>query len=348
MLFEDDNEEVVGNVCQSLSRLLDECGPDLLSHLFDASDPHKFLLSAIDKLLQGQHPCQPFNRGKIDEDEESRAMEEYLFEGLSCLIASMASALGPQFKPLFDEMYPSILKLANHKKSASFRCIGLGCFAEVVKAMGESAGPYVDSVIKSALEGIRQSEDTHLQTNACLCMGIIFEVAPNHPSVQLVLLNVLEALNPIFVKFDSTDLTEDEEFMIDNAASCAARMMLHVSPNSLPLDRVVPAFLKLLPLRADPEECTNVLMCLLHFYHGGIPGDLLELNVENFLRASILQLLDAKSASVPADIRDKVDVMNATILKQLAGMASPVVRSLTLYLSTNPKASEFLMKTLQC
>jgi len=348
MLFEDDNEEVVTNVCESLSRLLDECGPDLLSHVFDANDPHKMLLSAIYKLLQGQHPCQPFNRGQIDEDEESRAMEECLFDGLSALIASIASCLGPQFQPLFEQMNTSILKLAKHKKSAAYRCIGLGCFAEVIKAMKSSAAPYVEALIKPALDGIRQSDDIDLRVNATLCMGIIIEVSPTNSAVQGVVMDILEALNPIFdAALNHTQLQgvrKDEDWLIDNAAACVGRMVMSLSSNALPLQSIVPVFLKVLPLRTDPEEAPTVMKCLLHLYNGGIPKELLEANIEGLINASVSQLVHSTSQGLTKDLYERVHNMNKTLLQQLSQNSSsqPLLLNLQTSFSSNHKALNYL------
>lgn len=57
-------------------------------------------------------------------DEESRAAEEYLFEGLASLLSGLGQTLGSQFLPSFTQLHPQILKLATHRKSKYYRCIG--------------------------------------------------------------------------------------------------------------------------------------------------------------------------------------------------------------------------------
>lgn len=133
----------------------------------------------------------------INQDEDSRAVEEYLFEGVSSLISGLAQTMGQQFQTPFSQLHPKMLKLAVHKKSSGYRCIGIGCYADIFKTMGVIATPFVEPVIQPALEGVRQTTDPSLRRNATFCLGTIAQFGSALPAVQNKLLEILKALHPL-------------------------------------------------------------------------------------------------------------------------------------------------------
>lgn len=66
-----------------------------------------------------------------------------------------------------------------------------------------------------------------------------------------------EALKKLAVLFNDNSIPN----LLDNAASAAARMML-AGPTLVPMDQLMPAFLRLLPLRKDFQENEPVYKCI--------------------------------------------------------------------------------------
>lgn len=131
------------------------------------------------------------------QDEDSRAVEEFFFEGLSSLISGLAQTMGPQFQTPFSQLHPKMLRLAAHKQSSGYRSIGIGCYADIFKTMGPTATPFVEAVIQPALAGVREKNDISLRRNAAFCLGTIVEFASSLPSVQSRLLEILKTLHPL-------------------------------------------------------------------------------------------------------------------------------------------------------
>ena len=59
-----------------------------------------------------------------------------------------------------------------------------------------------------------------------------------------------------------TTPAESSAACVDNAAAAVARMMM-ASPNSMPMNQVLPAMLNVLPLKTDMTENETVYKCLL-------------------------------------------------------------------------------------
>merc|ERR1711935_77715 len=57
---------------------------------------------------------------------------------------------------------------------------------------------------------------------------------------------------------------------VDNAAACVARMIM-AQPSSIPMPQVLPAFLRLLPLKIDMTENETIYNCLLGLIQMGHP-----------------------------------------------------------------------------
>lgn len=67
--------------------------------------------------------------------------------------------------------------------------------------------------------------------------------------------DILRGLYPLFGD------SEPDDAVRDNAAGAIARMIM-VHPQAIPLNQVLPVFLKVLPLREDHEESLPVYGCV--------------------------------------------------------------------------------------
>ncbi|KAM2375818.1 hypothetical protein ACFXTH_044532 [Malus domestica] len=67
--------------------------------------------------------------------------------------------------------------------------------------------------------------------------------------------DILRGLYPLFGE------SEPDDAVRDNAAGAVARMIM-VHPESIPLNQVLPVFLKVLPLKEDREESMTVYSCV--------------------------------------------------------------------------------------
>eukprot|EP00429_Kryptoperidinium_foliaceum_P053192 CAMPEP_0176079304 /NCGR_PEP_ID=MMETSP0120_2-20121206/39663_1 /TAXON_ID=160619 /ORGANISM="Kryptoperidinium foliaceum, Strain CCMP 1326" /LENGTH=153 /DNA_ID=CAMNT_0017413059 /DNA_START=24 /DNA_END=485 /DNA_ORIENTATION=+ len=107
------------------------------------------------------------------------------------------------------------------------------------------------------MAGLSDNSDD-VRRNAAFCAGVCCEhlrenIVDAYPQI-------LSGLEPLFGIDGSS--SESAAACLDNAAACVARMIM-AAPNSLPMAQVLPALLKLLPLKTDMTENETVYTCLL-------------------------------------------------------------------------------------
>ncbi|XP_055387843.1 uncharacterized protein LOC129616288 [Condylostylus longicornis] len=341
MLTDDDDKEVVGDVCSVVGELLELLGPHLLQGSgLTGRDVHTSLIDVALKIFSGEHECQKLgDDGEVDEDEDSRAVEEYLFEGVSSLISGLAQTMGQQFQLSFSQLHPKILRLAAHKKSSGCRCIGIGCYGDIFKTMGVSATPFVEPVIQPALEGIRQSGDSSLLRNSAFCLGTICEIASALPAVRTRMLEILKALHPLIVA-SNENVRESKLCIRDNAIAALGRILRGSTSSDIPHDEVIPLFLQSLPLKADFQESEGVLKTILYLCFGGCEKSILERHQAELLKAIVGELVNG---SLTKNTKDGAkNVLRSGI--QSLGVEHPTIQAIA---NADPKYKQFLEKFMQ-
>ncbi|KAK7843352.1 importin-4 [Quercus suber] len=132
------------------------------------------------------------------------------------------------------------------------RTMVVACLAEVAQDMGPPIAGYVDRVMPIVLKELASSEATN-RRNAAFCVG---ELCKNGGESTLKYYgDILRGLFPLFGE------SEPDNAVRDNAAGAVARMIM-VYPESIPLNQVLPVFLKALPLKEDHEESMAVYSCV--------------------------------------------------------------------------------------
>ncbi|MED6143173.1 hypothetical protein PIB30_003877 [Stylosanthes scabra] len=128
----------------------------------------------------------------------------------------------------------------------------VACLAEVAQNMGSPIAAYVDRVMPLVLKELASSDATN-RRNAAFCVG---ELCKNGGDLALRYYdNILRGLHPLFGE------SEPDDAVRDNAAGAVARMIM-VHPESIPLNQVLPVFLRVLPLKEDREESMAVYSCV--------------------------------------------------------------------------------------
>eukprot|EP00917_Polyrhabdina_sp_WS-2016_P024170 GHVP01052400.1.p1 GENE.GHVP01052400.1~~GHVP01052400.1.p1 ORF type:complete len:966 (+),score=175.08 GHVP01052400.1:4377-7274(+) len=264
MLLEDDDKEVVSFVCRTLGFLVETLGPDMVECFVDpVTGTYSAISKAITEILSSEHPCQK-GEESIDECSDSRLLEEYLYEGLTVLIAGLAMATGHQFMNFFQKIYPLIMRLSFHPISSAYRCIGIGCTAEVFSAMGSATSPFVTpELIQVIVSGLQNEEDPELRRNASYCAGVCVQVAAQGEAVKMALPSILQGLYPLLSPAFAEHATDEDLFVIDNATSALARIITSLPQDQLPLQEILPLFLSNIPLQKDQVEQKIIANCLL-------------------------------------------------------------------------------------
>lgn len=240
---EDDDKEVVAQACLNVADIVKDCG-------YMAIEPYmQQLVAATLLLLQEKSACQ---QADSDSDDEDSTHDDVLMDAVSDLLPAYAKSMGPHFGPVFAKLFEPLMKFAKGTRPPQDRTMVVACLAEVAQEMGAPIGSYVDNVMSLVLKELASSEATN-RRNAAFCVG---ELCKNGGEATLKYYGeILRGLHPLFVE------SEIDDAVRDNAAGAVARMIM-VRPDSIPLNQVLPVFLKVLPLKEDREESLPVYSCI--------------------------------------------------------------------------------------
>ncbi|RDY02823.1 hypothetical protein CR513_13674, partial [Mucuna pruriens] len=237
-MVEDDDKEVVAQACTSVADIIRD---------YDLSQ----LVDATSLLLREQSACQQIESDSEIDDADS-SHDEVLMDAVSDLLPAFAKSMGAQFAPIFGQLFEPLMKFAKPYRPPQDRTMVVACLAEVAQNMGSPIASYVDRVMPLVLKELASSEATN-RRNAAFCVG---EFCKNGHDLALKYYdNILRGLHPLFGE------SEPDDAVRDNAAGAVARMIM-VHPESIPLNQVLPVFLRVLPLKEDREESMAVYSCV--------------------------------------------------------------------------------------
>lgn len=244
-MTEDDDKEVVAQACMGIADIVKDTGYTAI----EAYMPQ--LVDATLVLLNEKSVCQQIESDS-DIDEDDTAHDEVLMDAVSDLLPAFAKSMGPHFAPILAKLFSPLMKFAKASRPPQDRTMVVATLAEVAQNMGPPIAGYVDAVMPLALKELVSSDATN-RRNAAFCVG---EFCRNGGEVALKFYgDILRGLHPLFGE------SEPDDAVRDNAAGAVARMIM-VHPEAIPLNQVLPVFLKALPIKEDHEESTAVYSCV--------------------------------------------------------------------------------------
>ncbi|MQL91136.1 hypothetical protein Taro_023748 [Colocasia esculenta] len=237
-MMEDDDKEVVAQACMGVADVVKDCDMPRLAE-------------ATLTLLREDSACQQIESDSENDDGDINH-DEVLMDAVSDLLPAFAKALGSHFESIFANLFEPLMKFAKARRPPQDRTMVVACLAEVAQDMGSPIAGYVDKVMPLVLKELASSDATN-RRNAAFCVG---ELCKNGgPPTLKYYGEILRALFPLFGD------SEPDDAVRDNAAGAVARMIM-VQPQSIPLNQVLPVFLKALPLKEDHEESMTVYSCV--------------------------------------------------------------------------------------
>ncbi|CAN1240622.1 IPO4 [Linum grandiflorum] len=228
-MTDDDDKEVVAQACLSIADIIKDYG-------YMAVEPYMLqLVDATLQLIREQAACQMSENDSDADDDDDTAHDEVLMDAVSDLLPAFAKAMGPQFAPIFANLFEPFMKFAKASRPPQDRTMVVATLAEVAQHMGAPIGGYVEQ----------------LTVSYCVIYSLRF---PPYIRARFYV-DVLHGLFPLFGE------SEPDHAVRDNAAGAVARMIM-TYPQSIPLDQVLPVLLKALPLKEDHEESMAVYSCI--------------------------------------------------------------------------------------
>ncbi|RLN18629.1 uncharacterized protein C2845_PM02G31000 [Panicum miliaceum] len=243
-MTEDDDKEVVAQACMSVADIVKDCG-------FAAIEPYILRLAeATLVLLRQESSCQQVESD--GEDDGDIDHDEVLMDAVSDLLPAFAKVMGSYFDPIFAKLFDPLMKFAKSPHPPQDKTMVVATLAEVAQEMGAPISAYVDKIMPLVLKELASSDATN-RRNAAFCVG---EICKNGGAAALKYYgDILRSLHNLFSNSESDDAVRD------NAAGAIARMIM-VQPQSIPLNQVLPVFIKALPLKEDHEESMPVYSCI--------------------------------------------------------------------------------------
>ena len=166
--------------------------------------------------------------------------------------------MGAQFAQYLPQFLPAVCEYAKSSRPPRDRSMAIGWLSEVAQELEGAIIDFWNPVFLAAtMAGLADPSDD-VKRNAAFLAGVCSEklgdrIAGDYPQL-------LQGIEPLFGIDPSGG--ESAAACVDNAAAAVARMIM-ASPGSVPMPQVLPAFLKLLPLKTDMTENETVYTCVL-------------------------------------------------------------------------------------
>ncbi|TQE06283.1 hypothetical protein C1H46_008132 [Malus baccata] len=158
-------------------------------------------------------------------------------------LAAFCDNMGEEILPFLDPLMGKLLG-ALHNSPHNLQETCMSAIGSVASAAEQAFVPYGFGVDESFLV-LSNDEDLRSRARATELVGM----------VAIYYGDILRGLYPLFGESGPDDAVRD------NAAGAVARMIM-VHPESIPLNQVLPVFLKVLPLKEDREESMTVYSCV--------------------------------------------------------------------------------------
>jgi hypothetical protein len=236
-------------------------GPGLLSQSFDtplnggASLYLDVLAVQILEILKKEHVCQSDSENleeQSQEDDDQCEQDALVISSAADTVGALASVFGPSFSIYFQKIFPLIAKYYKPCRPDVDRNMAIGSIAEVAAGLGPGVTEFTTELFQLFVKGLTDDEE-EVKSNSAYGLGILCE----HSRLDLTshYMQLLQLLSPFFNKQDSkTNIT-------DNVCGAVARMILR-NPERVPLEQVLPIFMKSLPLKKDFQENEPVYRCI--------------------------------------------------------------------------------------
>lgn len=337
MTFISDDEKLpVSNACQTVEGILENVGLSALQLPVENNEPAlNGIMSSLLSLLSEKAPCQVAAKADHQDEGDDNDHDQVVIDAVADLVSALAKYMGPSFVPYFTEFHKLLLKFTKPARTHSDRAMAIGCYAEVFAYIGqpclnfaEQLFPILQAGLADPAEGVRR--------NSAYCLAVLVEKA----GTALVphYMNFLQWLHPVCVhNIESKKSSGSGGPDVDNAIAAVSKM-INFSPNTIPLNHVIPVILDALPMHGDNNEGPIVYGCL---------SNLVQVNESNTV-SLISRVIGAfaEALSPRSKATDETKVICIEALRNIS--KSPYSNALSAYFSSvnDPEFSRYLASIL--
>ncbi|PFH50046.1 hypothetical protein AMATHDRAFT_4295 [Amanita thiersii Skay4041] len=247
------DESVVYSLFVGFAKAIYKIGPGFIEGRVEQ------LCSIAIQVLNQEAWCQ--KDSDQDGAQEHRADDGFmLVSSAGDVVAALASVIGPEFAPAFNTFYPSIAKYYTKDHSRRYRSFAVGCLANIVSSIKSAVTSHSNDLFQLFLCALKDPE-AEVLSEAAFGIGALIEYSEDDLSSQYP--TILTALWPLF---DVTPSTPAGRLNArDNATGVIARMILQ-NHAAVPLDQVMPVFIRALPLQRSYHENEAVFRAIFHLF----------------------------------------------------------------------------------
>jgi hypothetical protein len=211
---------------------------------------------------------QPANAVTIGNNEEPATS---LMKGVLILLETVSRATGPSFAPMFEDVWPAMLKFVNNlQRSAYERACVLAIFAVCITSAGEESVRYGPTILPLASQYLKD-ENAFLRRSGAYVLGK-FAKAVGAGCASYVN-NMLQWLYPLCTRPLGNIAVNDAD--VDDAVT-AACLIINACPTLAPLPTMLPIILARLPLRDNTDEAyADIYKCLVGLLASSNPAALI-------------------------------------------------------------------------
>lgn len=232
---------MVSDICAHVSENLRYTGPALIAD----GEVLQEIVKQVVALIQKKHLCQ-----EDFEDEETKEMMEetsefdwIVIDRALDVVSGLAAALGGSFAELWKIFEKSVLRFADSSENLE-RATAVGVIAEIITGMKNAITPLTGQLLQLLLRRL-SDVDPQTKSNAAYAVGRLVEFSEADAEIVKEYPTILSKLEPC--------LEQQTSRLPDNTTGCLSRMILK-HRDQVPIGEVLPAIVKILPLKNDYEE----------------------------------------------------------------------------------------------
>jgi len=248
----DREREVVTVALEVYAELLKEIGAPVLE-----SEGHAdAIINCIKDVLHSRTECQ--DEGGDETDEESEG-DELIVESAGEIVPLLGKAMQPhEFSQHYSLFLPMFVNLTRKQASDAQRSFGVGMLADCMSVAGPCLQTYAQQLLTLLLT-LARDDNAEVRNNAIFGLGEL--VYHGRDCVFPYYGEILQTLSTAVA-------SETNPGALDNICGALARLII-TNTDAIPLQQVIPVFVRYLPLREDFEENKWVYQSLSLLYQRG-------------------------------------------------------------------------------
>jgi len=254
MVADEEEHGIVLACLDSISELLKECKTGVTS----VEGYPEAIVGCVQKIMKNECACQDMDDADSVDGEEAE-QDEMLFEYAGEVLPNLGRAMAPAaFSPYFAGLLPMLLKKTKKNCTTAERSFSIGSIADCMEPLAGLIEPFIKHLIPIYMELMKDSEDD-VRNNAVFGLGeMVLWAGPGaKPFYTQILARLSELLSH-----------ETAPRVVDQVTGAVCRFIV-ADMASVPVDDIIQAVTKSLPLKEDDDEYEMVFKCFTTLYAAG-------------------------------------------------------------------------------